>query len=76
MTENHNQLKCKVAQPSPQWSYLQDAPPPNTQGTLQKDCKNQRIREFIGRLCFLIMSEMHPESLTNLTAQYQGPEQG
>jgi hypothetical protein len=67
-TENHNLSKCRVVEHSPSGISI-NTPAPKTQETLRKkgwrERKGQRVQEFAGRLCFLVISEA---TLTNMTA--------
>jgi hypothetical protein len=63
ITENHNQLKGRVVEPSPN-GYSYKVPHPHLvrlracfQKRRQKGCKRQRIGEFAVRLCLLVTSE-------------------
>lgn len=61
ITESHNQLNCRDVKPSFNLHICNTTPALKVRETLwkkgQKDCKNQKIREFAVRFCPLIMSQ-------------------
>jgi len=60
----HNQLKCRLVEPSPNWYIDYATSAPKAEGPLwkrwQRACKRQKNMEFAVRPCFLGISEVTP----------------
>lgn len=68
ITENHNQTKCRVAEPTPSGYFHKTTPKPKARESLwkrgQKNGKSQRIRGVNCEIVFPFES-LKLESLTN-----------